>query len=195
MEGQTNGPSVFAIQVMATEGPLLVGSTLDSHGQGWPCREWACKQASRDPMSEDYRLFLPQYRKFHINFQRSNLLRTTTPYRLSRSCSKKRLPSAADSGRRARRKNDDSSGIKSKLSLKPESLKERETGNTGETEMTGQGSKYDGEKRENDRLVGCSRRSNFQNGSSSIKQVLLSPVQPERPTEPNSSRNVQRIPP
>ena len=53
MEGQTNGPSVFAIQVMATEGPLLVGSTLDSHGQGWPCREWACKQASRDPMSED----------------------------------------------------------------------------------------------------------------------------------------------
>ena len=66
MEGQTNGPSVFAIQVMATEGPLLVGSTLDSHGQGWPCREWACKQASRDPMSEDC-LFLPRA-SFYLYF-------------------------------------------------------------------------------------------------------------------------------
>lgn len=63
MEGQTNGPSMFAIQVMATEGPLLVGSILDPHGQGWPCREWACKQASRDPMSEDW-LFLRAFFTF-----------------------------------------------------------------------------------------------------------------------------------
>lgn len=37
--------------------------TLDSHGQGWPCREWACKQASRDPMSEDC-LFLRAFFTF-----------------------------------------------------------------------------------------------------------------------------------
>lgn len=54
---------MFAIQVMATEGPLLVGSILDPHGQGWPCREWACKQASRDPMSEDW-LFLRAFFTF-----------------------------------------------------------------------------------------------------------------------------------
>lgn len=42
-------------------------------------------------------------------------------------------------------------------------------------------------------MAGCSRRSNFQNGSSSIKQVLLSPyVHPKRSANP--SQNVRRIP-
>lgn len=45
----------------------------------------------------------------------------------------------------------------------------------------------------NDWMAGCSRRSNFQNGSSSIKQVLLSPyVHPKRSANP--SQNVRRIP-
>lgn len=49
------------------------------------------------------------------------------------------------------------------------------------------------EKRGNDWVAGCSRRSNFQNGSSSIKQVLVSPyVHPKRSANP--SQNVRRIP-
>ena len=133
---------------------------------------------------------------FTLISQRSNFLRTTNPYRLSGSCSKERLPETSDIRCRflARGK---------RTTIRAESNQScpwnrnlwRRNGNTGETELTGQGSKYEGEKRENDWLVGCSRRSNFQNGSSSIKQVLLSLVQPEKPTEPNSSRNVQRIPP
>lgn len=42
------------------------------------------------------------------------------------------------------------------------------------------------------RLPGCSRRSNFQNGSSSIKQVLLLLLQREKPANP--SQNAQRMP-
>lgn len=53
--------------------------------------------------------------------------------------------------------------------------------------------KREREKCGNDWLVGCSRRSNFQNGSRSIKQVLLLLVQPKKPTNP--SQNVPRIPP
>lgn len=44
-----------------------------------------------------------------------------------------------------------------------------------------------------ERLAGCSRRSNFQNGSSSIKQVLLSLLQWASSTNP--SQNVRRMPP
>lgn len=60
---------------------------------------------------------------------------TTNPYQLSRSYSKERLSETSTIRCRflaregdARGKRTTSSGIKSKLSLKPESLKERETG-------------------------------------------------------------------
>lgn len=51
MEGQTKRSKCVCHPSNGHEGssPPGRGSTLDSHGQGWPCGEWACKQATRDP--------------------------------------------------------------------------------------------------------------------------------------------------
>lgn len=59
-----------------------------------------------------------------------------------------------------------------------------------ESDMGGGGGEAKGTE---ERLAGCSRRSNFQNGSSSIKQVLLSLLQ--RASSTNPSQNVRRMPP
>lgn len=133
------------------------------------------------------------------------------PYRVSKSYNEDCFSAAADLSRSkgvgARgRKSKTSSGIKSKLSLLEESSKERDTGNgkrerererdlwgkKGEIRKTRKDCEGGGGR--NDWMAGCSRRSNFQNGSSSIKQVLLSPyVHPKRSANP--SQNVRQIPP
>lgn len=51
MEGQTKRSKCVCHPSNGHEGSSRPAraSTLDSHGQGWPCGEWACKQATRDP--------------------------------------------------------------------------------------------------------------------------------------------------
>lgn len=83
MEGQTDGPSVFAIQVMATEGPLLTGppwtaTVKDGHAENGRANKPAVTPCPKTASS--YARFLPLFhflRLLDVHEMSLNFLRRT----------------------------------------------------------------------------------------------------------------------